>query len=119
MDTTTEFCTFDEMVAVLSRNALQALVQDWWSRLERAIRDFCARRGEQPRERISDLISKRLPAHSGITVQLIHELHEMRMLRNAVAHGDAPPLTAREAEAYARRAWEISWYLVKFDELKT
>jgi hypothetical protein len=65
------------------------------------------------------LINKRLPGYSGISAALVHELHEMRTLRNSVAHGEAPPLTARQAEAYARRAWKISWFLFELDELRT
>ena len=108
--------TFDEMAAVLSENTPHALVQDWWSRLEAVIRDICARRGAGPRENISNLIDKCLSQHPTASPELIRELHAMRELRNRCAHGEAPPLAASEARAFAHRAWTVAWDLAVKDE---
>ena len=111
MTTAMQFHTFDEMAAVLSENTPHALVQDWWSRLEAVIRDICARRGAGPREHISSLIDGYLSRHPAASPELIRELHVMRELRNRCAHGEAPPLTADKARAFAHRAWTVAWDL--------
>ena len=111
-----QFHTFDEMAAVLSENTPHALVQDWWSRLEGVIRAICARRSAGPRENISILIDKYLSQHPAASPELIRELHAMRELRNRCAHGEAPPLIASEARAFAHRAWTVAWDLALKDE---
>jgi hypothetical protein len=111
-----QFHTFDEMAAVLAENVPHALVQDWWSRLEATIRDICARHGANRRENISNLIDKHLSQHPAVSPELVRELREMRVLRNRCAHGEAPPLTADEARAFAHRAWTIGWDLATKDE---
>jgi hypothetical protein len=116
MDTPMQFHTFDEMAAVLAENVPHALVQDWWSRLEATIRDVCARRGANPRANISYLIDKDLSRHPAASPELVRELHVMRDLRNRCAHGEAPPLTANEARAFAHRACTIAWDLATKDE---
>lgn len=116
MTTVVQFHTFDQMTAVLSENVPHALVQDWWSRLEATIRDICVRRGARPREPVSKLIDRYLSQHPAASPELIRELHSMRELRNRCAHGEAPPLTADEARAFAHRAWTIGWDLAIKDE---
>jgi hypothetical protein len=111
-----QFHTFDEMTAVLAENVPHALVQDWWSRLEATIRDICARCGAGPRENISTIIDRHLSRHPAASAELIRELHVMRELRNRCAHGEAPPLTADEARAFAHRAWTIGCDLATKDE---
>ena len=102
-----EFHTFDEMVSVLSCNTPCALVLDWWSRLERAIRRFT----NQVQGSIATLISDDLGSHPDITPELINELHHLRRRRNCVAHDASPSLTAQEAETYARKAWGIACFI--------
>jgi len=116
MATTVQFHTFDEMAAVLSENTPHALVQDWWSRLERVIRDICARLGASPRQNISIVIDKYLSQHPAAPPELIRELHVMRELRNRCAHGETPPLAADEARSFAHRAWTVGWDLAVKDE---
>ena len=115
MDTTFEFYTFDQMVTVLARNTPHALIQDWWSRLEGVIRTYCVKRGAKRHLPISTLISNHLVHHPAASPDLLQELHLMRALRNHIAHGEAPALTAEEATTYAYRAWTIGWNLTAHD----
>ena len=111
MESVPQFHTFDQMALVLGHNAPHALVQDWWSRLEGAIRDVVAGEGGHSRKPVSELISRDLVRLPGVSSALVDELHRMRQLRNRCAHGEAPALTADEARAFARRAWAIAWSL--------
>src|ERR1700752_2365772 len=99
MSSTAQFHTTHDTVAVMSRNMPHALVQDWWSRLERVIRIFGRLYGAASGERISVVINKYLPQHPLVTPDLVRELHTMRTLRNQCAHGDAPPLTVEESSS--------------------
>ena len=106
-----QFHTFDDYVSVLSVDAPHALVQDWWSRLEREIRKLGEKLGYKYKNSIVDMINA-LDRHPTIETNLIDELQAMRRTRNAVAHDlDAPSLTAEQAEQYARRALALGWYL--------
>ena len=116
MDTTIEFHTFDQMVAVLARNTPHALVQDWWSRLEGVIRRYCVTRGAKWGTPIFTLIGQHLTHHPGASPDLLQEIHAMRKLRNTIAHGDAPLITADEAAAFATRAWKIGWHLLEHED---
>lgn len=107
MSSAIQFHTFHEMAAVMSHNMPHALVQDWWSRLERVIRTVCPLYGAGPREPVAKLIDKYLIQHPVVTPELVRELHIMRKLRNQCAHGEAPPLTVEESSAYAYRAWDV------------
>jgi hypothetical protein len=102
------FRTFDEMAAVLSVNTPHALVQDWWSRLERAIVEAVGRAVVTRRPAISRIISTELAQLPGISRDLVDELQQMRALRNRCAHGEAPSISALEAHAFAHRAWTIA-----------
>ena len=107
MSSVTQFHTIHEMVSVMSHNMPQALVQDWWSRLERVIRHFSQLYGAAPGEPVAKLIDKYLIQHPLVTPDLVRELHVMRKLRNKCAHGEAPPLSVEESSAYAYRAWDV------------
>jgi hypothetical protein len=113
---TVQFQTFDEMAAVLAENTPHALVQDWWGRLEHVIRCICARQGAPPHTSVARLIDKYLSLHAVVTPDLIRELHQMRKFRNRCAHGEAPAMTAQDAEAFARRAWKIGWDVAADEE---
>jgi hypothetical protein len=103
----TPFRTIHDMIVPMSHNMPHALVQEWWSRLERVIRIFGRLYGAESRQRISEVINKHLPQHPLVTPALVQELHRMRELRNRCAHGEAPPLTVEESSAFAYRAWDI------------
>ena len=111
MQNTVQFRTFHEMATVMSQNVPHALVQDWWSRLERTIRSVCRCLDAPERQSIARLIDTYLRRHPRVPPSVISELHRMRQLRNNCAHGEAPSLSSREASAYAYRAWEIAWDL--------
>ena len=103
----TPFRTIHDMITPVSHNMPHALVQEWWSRLERVIRIFGQLYGAAPRERVSIVINKHLRQHPLVTPALVQELHRMRDLRNRCAHGESPSLTVEESSAFAYRAWDI------------
>ena len=101
------FHTIHEMIVPMSHNMPHALVQEWWSRVERVLRHFGQVYGAVPGEPIGKLINKRMIQHPLMTPDLVRELHVMRKLRNKCAHGEFPPLTLEESSAYGYRAWDI------------
>ena len=106
-----QFHTFDQYVSVLSVDAPHALVQDWWTRLERQIRIVSRRLGYEYKNSAVEMINA-LEMHPVIEAEVIEELQAMRRTRNAVVHDlNAPALSSEEAEKYARRAWTLGWYL--------
>lgn len=112
MTKTAHFSTFDEMVAVLATNTPHALVQDWWARLEAELR---ARRptGVSRNAPIASLLSQSHAMHFGFADKELAELNAMRRLRNACAHGEAPPLSEPMAAQFARRAHALAWDLAE------
>ena len=103
--------TFDQYLSADSVEVPHALVQDWWSRLEREVCAVSQSLGYEYKNSIVDLIEV-LSMHPVIESEVIEELQVLRRTRNAVAHDlDAPDLTAEEAEEYARRARALTWYL--------
>jgi hypothetical protein len=107
MSSATQFHTIHDTVAFMSREFPHALVQEWWSRVERVLRHFGTVYGAAPREPIAKLIDLRMVQHPLMTPGLVQELHTMRKLRNKCAHGEVPPLTIEESSGYAYRAWDI------------
>ena len=106
-----KFHTFDDYVSVLSIDAPHALVQEWWSRLEREVKKLCKKLGHKYNNSVSEMINA-LDRHPAIDTKVIEELHSMRRTRNAVAHDlDVPSLTVDQAEQYARRAFALGWDL--------
>src|SRR5262252_3830329 len=92
--------TFAELVDTLSHDAPQALILDWWCRLERAlIYYFIAYYGERPRTAFEAirLVEKdvRLPPFVGAA------LDRLRITRNRLAHGHVHITSAEEAASYA------------------
>jgi len=102
------FSTFEEMSAVLATNTPHALVQDWWARLEGVLR-ACVPGGLSRRASVASLLSKAHAQHYGLSGDELAELNAMRRLRNACAHGEAPPLSKQLALQFARRAHTLAW----------
>ena len=100
--------TFAELVASQAHDAPQALLLDWWCRLERILSYYyIAYFGEHPR---SAFVAIELVARDvRISQFTVDALHRLRVTRNKIAHGHAHITAAEEAASYAAEAHELAW----------
>lgn len=96
------FRTFAEYVDVVGRNAPQALVLDWWRRLELTLVDYFQSFGEKrPRWRSEE--ERRIATDPRLGPEVASALSQLRRTRNIVAHQQTNLATA-DAVAYAGAA---------------
>ena len=104
---------FEEFIAVIGDEAPQALVLDWYQRLERSERAYLAAQGiafnNGPQaERI-------IAQDQNAGTQLAESVAKLRHTRNEVAHGSIT-LSADEAKAFAREAFAAIGVLGKAED---
>ena len=104
---------FEEFIAVIADEAPQALVLDWYQRLERAERAYLAAQGMTYRNGPHAERIVALDPHVGPEVAVA--LAKLRQTRNEVAHGSKSP-SADEAKAFAREAIDAIGILGKAED---
>jgi hypothetical protein len=95
---------FDELVIPMAEEAPQAVVLDWYRRLELTIRDYLASR--HLRYQTGPRAEKLLDADARLGASVAHAVAELRALRNQIAHG-SQSLTPAEAIAFARQSLSL------------
>jgi hypothetical protein len=100
------FCTFDELVAVLSKNAPHGLVLDWWLRLERALDYYFIAFHGRPRPRNFLQV---LRSDGRVDSDIIVIVDGLRRVRNRVAHRSNGMLSTDDASRFARAACMAGW----------
>ena len=90
---------FEEFIAVIGDEAPQALVLDWYQRLERTERAYLGAQGIGFKNGSQ---AERIIAHDqNAGPDVAESLAKLRQTRNEVAHG-SKSLSADEAKAFAR-----------------
>ena len=93
---------FNDYMAAMAANSPQALVMDWWRRLELTLREYAAALGQVvTRNRaIEQAVPRDDPALAACIGGLRHR-------RNQVAHDSVYNLSSEDAAAYAREAFSL------------
>jgi hypothetical protein len=95
---------FDEFVIAMAEEAPQAVVLDWYRRLEMAIRTYLASR--QLRHRTGPDAETVLASDPSLGIEVARRVSELRVTRNQVAHDCRQP-TPVQAVAFARQALSL------------
>lgn len=102
--------SFEEYVDIIATESPHAAIMDWWRRLSLALDHYF----EELRERHGDAIEveSRITSDPKLGPDVAAKLHELRRMRNAVAHEDIGPLSREKAIQYAEDALQLIRVLI-------
>jgi hypothetical protein len=101
-----QFRTFQEMIDIVAPNMPHAFILDWWRRLELTLRYYTIAHHNRRSLKATQAI-RVLEMDSRFEPEVIAALHELRRIRNVVAHGQAPSITFTNAASFAARALNL------------
>ena len=102
--------TFEDYVQIMVIESPHALILDWWSRLELAIKEYFEVHGMAVKSSTPSR-DQALGADPMLGLGITAQIRELRLIRNKVAHEKRKPLSGADAVQYARKACELIWVL--------
>ena len=98
--------TFEEHISILATESPSALIQDWWLRLDRAVREhFALVHGRQAKDHLE--LEKHIAEYPNLGPSVSAQIAALRRRRNAVVHGSITSPSPEEAKSYARDVFGV------------
>ena len=98
--------TFEEHIAILATESPSALIQDWWLRLDRGVREhFALVHGRQAKDHLE--LEQHIAEYPNLGPTVSAQIASLRRRRNEVVHGDITSPSPDAAKSYARQVFGV------------
>ncbi len=101
--------SFEEYVDIIATESPHAAIMDWWRRLNLALDHYFKELGDR-RGKPKD-VERRIASDPRLGPEVATKIHELRLMRNNVAHKNVGPLSRELAIRYAEGALRLTWAL--------